>query len=408
MPDREDRKETRRGPEAFLDREWRSMQRRLVAHLEQPRSSDFSAETMTIDPVVYTDPVRFEAERQGLFREQPLLVGFSCDLPEPGDRLVFDEAGAPIVVVRAKDARVRAFLNFCPHRGSRVVESCERSRRLTCPFHAWSFNLEGELTSLPQAEAFEGIDRGAHGLIPVPVAEWGGMIFARTQPGIQSDPEIDIEEFLGPIGPLLAALDLGRLERVEFDRIPVQTNWKLVLDTFCETYHVPALHKDSLATNLYSYVVIFDHYGRHHRYSGPGLDFAELLDRPESEWPTSGYQAVHYLFPNTTIAFTHAFDGSTPVVSMFRQFPGDTVGETITLASTHRRSEARDVSDEQISAMHKIVLDIVRNEDYRAIETSWKNLVDAPPELRLVLGRNEALLQRYHRDIANAIDMKLP
>ena len=58
--------------------------------------------------------------------------------------------------------------------------------------------------------------------------------------------------------------------------------------------------------------------------------------------------------------------------------------------------------------MHKIVLDIVRNEDYRAIETSWKNLVDAPPELRLVLGRNEALLQRYHRDIANAIDMKLP
>ncbi len=405
MPESEERRERH---EEFLGREWRSMQRRLVAHLKQPRSSDLSAETMTIDPVVYTDPIRFEAERQGIFREQPLLVGFSCDLPEPGDRLVFDEAGAPIVVVRAMDRRVHAFLNLCPHRGSRLVEGCERSRRLTCPFHAWSFNLEGELASLPQAEAFEGIDRGAHGLVPVPVAEWGGMIFARTQPRSQSDPEIDVEGFLGPIGPLLAALDLGRLECVELDRIPVQTNWKLALDTFCETYHVPALHKNSLATNLYSYVVIYDHYGRHHRYSGPGLDFAEFLDRPETEWPASGYQAVHYLFPNTTIAFTHAFDGSTPVVSMFRQFPGDTVGETITLASTHRRSDARDASDEQISQMHKIVLDIVRNEDYRIVRKSWENLISAPPELRLVLGRGEALLQRYHRDIANAIDMKLP
>jgi phenylpropionate dioxygenase-like ring-hydroxylating dioxygenase large terminal subunit len=306
------------------------------------------------------------------------------------------------------DGRVRGFLNLCPHRGSRLVETCDRSRRMTCPFHAWSFNLKGGLVSLPQSEAFDGIDRENYGLVPVSTAEWGGMIFASTQPRSASDPELDVEEFLGSMAPLLAALDLGELECIELDRVPVQTNWKLALDTFCETYHVPALHKDSLATNLYSYVVIFDHYGRHHRYSGPGLDFAEFLNRPENEWPASHYQAVHYLFPNTTIAFTHALDGSTPVVSMFRHFPGDTVGETITLASTHRRRDGRDVSDEQISKMHEIVLDIVRDEDYRVVQKSWKNLVSAPPELRLVLGRNESLLQRYHRDIARAIDMKLP
>jgi phenylpropionate dioxygenase-like ring-hydroxylating dioxygenase large terminal subunit len=388
----------------FLRGEWRSMQQRLVEHLREPRSSDLSAEAVTLDAGVYTDPDRFEAEREHLFREQPLLVGFSGDLPEPGDRLVFDAAGPPIVVVRGKDRGLRAFQNLCPHRGSRLVESCERSRRLTCPFHAWSFDLDGKLVSFPHPAAFEGLDRDAHGLVRVPVEEWSGMIFARTTPG----EALDVETFLGPIGPLMRALDLGSLERVKLDRIPVSTNWKLALDTFCETYHVPALHKDSLATHLFPYVTIFDHYGRHHRYSGPGLDFGDFTDRPESEWPSGGYQAVHYLFPNTTIAFTHAFDGETPVVSMFQLFPGESVGQTITLGSTYRRSDADATTDEEIAEMHAMVLDIVCNEDYRVAREGWASLVNAPPGFRLVLGRTEALLQRYHRDIADAIGRKLP
>jgi hypothetical protein len=256
---------------------------------------------------------------------------------------------------------------------------------------------------LPQAVAFEGLDRDAHGLVSVPVEEWGGMIFVCAEPG----SEIDVARFLGPIGPLLTSLDLGKLDRLRLDRIPVNTNWKLALDTFCETYHVPALHRNSLATNLYSYVALFDHYGRHHRYSGPGLDFGDFMDLPESQWPSAGYQAVHYIFPNTTIAFTHAFDGSTPVVSMFRLFPGENVGETISLGSTYRRSGS-DAADEQVSEMHDMVLDIVCNEDYRVAREGWASLEHAPPGFRFVLGRNEALLQRYHADIADAIDMKLP
>jgi nitrite reductase/ring-hydroxylating ferredoxin subunit len=387
----------------FLRDEWRSMQRRLVAHLREPRGSDLADKTSTIDASVYTDVDRFEAERHLLFRKQPLLVGFSREVEAPGDRLLFDEAGPPIVVVRAIDGDLRAFLNLCPHRGSRLVDSCENSPRMTCPLHAWNFDLEGRLAGLPQAVAFEGLDRDAHGLVAVPVEEWGGMIFVCPEPG----GEIHVEDFLGPIGPLLASLDLGRLDRLRLDRIPVATNWKLALDTFCETYHVPALHRDSLATNLYSYVALFDHYGRHHRYSGPGLDFGDFMDLPESQWPSGGYQAVHYIFPNTTIAFTHAFDGSTPVVSMFRLFPGENVGETISLGSTYRRSGS-EAADEEVSEMHDMVLDIVCNEDYRVAREGWASLAHAPRGFRFVLGRSEALLQRYHADIADAIEMKLP
>jgi len=392
-----------RAGQELLD-EWRSMQRRLVEHIKEPRSSDLADSSMTLSASVYTDSKRFEAECRKVFGELPLLAGFSSDLPEPGDRMLFDLAGPPIVLVRGRDAVVRAFLNLCPHRGARLVTDCERSRRLTCPFHAWSFDLEGRLASTPQPPAFEDLDLGSVHLVALPAAEWKGMIFVKATPG----EEIDVEAFLGEIAPLFAALELDALECVRKDRFELESNWKIALDTFCETYHVPSLHRDSLSRNLIPYVTLFDHYGRHHRYSGPGVDFTELLDRPESAWPKGGYQAVHYLFPNTTIAYTHALDGKTPVVSIFQLFPGDTVGQSVTLGSTYRRRDAPDASDEEISEMHDIVLDVVINEDYPIARDAFVSISNAPKDFEIVLGRSEVLLQRYHRDIADTIGMGLP
>jgi len=390
--------------ELDMTEEWRSMQRRIVDHLREPRSSDLIGAPSRVPASFYTDPARFAAERERVFREQPLLAGFSGDLPKPGDRMLFDAAGPPVLIVRGVDRVVRAFLNLCPHRGARLVETCERGRRLTCPFHAWSFDLEGRLAGLPLGEAFEGMDRERVRLVELPVQEWQGMIFVRTSPG---EP-LDVEAFLGPMAPLLRALELDRLEPVRADRFEEETSWKIALDTFCETYHVPALHRDSLNRSLVSYVSIFDRYGRHARYSGPGQDFLPLVDKPESEWPTDGYQAVHYLFPNTTFAYTHAFDGRTPVVSMFRLFPGDTPGRCVTLGATYRRSDAPDPSDELISEMHDIVLDVVRNEDYRVARDSWRSLSYAPEDFELVTGRTEPILQQYHRELAEAAGLPLP
>lgn len=389
------------GEASFLRAEWRAMQRRIVAHLKA-RTSDLAEDVLAVPAQVYSDPARCEAERRALFLEQPLLAGFSGEVPEPGDRLLFDAAGPPLLIVRGRDRSLRAFLNLCTHRGSRLVSGCERTPRLTCPFHAWSFDLEGQLAGTPVPGAFEGVDREARQLVRVPVAEWSGMIFVRAKPG---GAEIDVEAFLGPMAPLLRALELGALQRVKADELRLPSNWKLALDTFCETYHVPALHRSSLARNLYAYVELFDHYGRHHRYSGPGLDFAALVGKPEAEWPELHYQAVHYLFPNTTVAFTHGLDGRTPVVAVFRLFPGASVGETITLASTYRRSDAPGVSDAEIAAMHDSVLAIVSQEDYRVVRQAWQGIVHAPAGFRFVFGRSEALPQAYHRDIAEAIGM---
>lgn len=389
-----------------LAAEWRSMQRRLVEHIRSGTLSDLDPEPTGIDARAFTDPARLEAEREHVFRDVPLLVGFSGELARPGDRILFDAAGPPIVVVRGDDGRVRAFLNLCPHRGSRLVHDCVPSRRLVCPFHAWSFDLEGRLQGMPFAQAFEGMEREGRGLVRMPAGEWGGMIFVRARPvGVGVEPEIDVVDFLGPAAPLFAALELGRLERVAQDVLPVASNWKFALDTFCEVYHVAVLHRDSLSRNLYPQVAIFDHYGLHHRYSGAGLDYRELLERPESEWPEMHYQAVHALFPNTTFAFTHALDGATPVVSMFRLFPGASVGEAITLATTYRRPGADAAPAEEVAAMHRTVLDIVGDEDYWISREAWKSLVNAPAGFRLVFGRSEALLRRIHAELGRRVGM---
>jgi len=399
-----------RGPAPLdLAAEWRAMQRRLVDHIRSGTLSDLDPEPTQIPAAAYTDPARLEAEREHVFRDVPLLVGFSGELARPGDRILFDAAGPPIVVVRGEDAEVRAFLNLCPHRGSRLVHDCAPSRRLVCPFHAWTFDLAGRLQGMPLAPAFEGLDREARGLVRVPAGEWGGMIFVRARPvGAGVEAEIDVAEFLGPAAPLFAALELGRLERVAQDVWPVASNWKLALDTFCEVYHVAILHRDSLSRNLYPQVAIFDHYGLHHRYSGAGLDYRELLDRPESEWPEMHYQAVHALFPNTTFAFTHALDGATPVVSMFQLFPGASVGEAITRATTYRRAGADAAPAEEVAAMHRTVLAIVDDEDYWIAREAWKSLAHAPPDFRLVFGRSETLLRRIHAELDRRVSSGSP
>lgn len=402
-----------------LAAEWRSMQRRLVAHIRSGDLTDLDPAPTGIPAASYVDPVRFEAERTHVFRDVPLLVGFSGELARPGDRILFDAAGPPILVVRGEQGRLNAFLNFCPHRGARVASDCTPTRRLVCPFHAWTYDLAGTLVARPVARAFEGGAEGVEGsgegssgagsaraprLVRVPVGEWGGMIFVRARPG---DERIDVADFLGPAAPLFAALELGALERVCESVLPVAANWKFAYDTFCEVYHVAVLHRDSLSQNLYPQVAIFDDYGLHQRYSGAGLDYAELLEKPESDWPPMSYQAVHAVFPNTTFAFTHALDGRTPVVSMFRLFPGAAVGESITLATTYRRPGADAASREDVEAMHRTVLAIVDDEDYRIAREARRSLEHAPPGFRLTFGRSEALLRRTHAELARRVGMPL-
>lgn len=389
--------------EAWLKREWRSMLRRLIPHIEN-KTSDLAEHSLDVAARTYTDAARFEAERR-VFTQVPLLAGLSVEIPNPGDRLLFDDAGPPIVVVRSNDGGVRAYLNLCPHRGSRLVNSREPGKTFACPFHAWVFDLEGQLVRRPRADGFESPDEPERRLVPVPVSEWHGMIFVRADP--KGDP-IDVADFLGEMAPIVRAMELESVALVKTEHMDgVDTNWKLAMDTFCEGYHVPVVHGNSLGDQVVPFVTVQDLYGAHGRYVGPGRHLAELVGRPETEWPDSNYSAVHYIFPNATFTYTDSIDGETPVFTLFRLFPGDSIGQAKVLFSTFRPSRSTRLSDQDFEGLHDQLHVVVRDEDFVTAARTWHSLKHAPRDAKLVFGRHEVLLQAYHSELARRAGMPL-
>ena len=355
---------------------------------------------------IYTDPQRFEAERVSLFLAQPIVAGLSNDIPNPGDLLVFDAAGPSILVSRAKDGVVRAFLNMCMHRGAKLVEAEEpfsdHRTRLTCPFHAWTFDGAGKLIGQPSKASVAGCEIGSRNLVELPCAERHGLIFVRPGGG---DP-IDADVHLGAIAPVIAALDLGKAEPVKKGILTADSNWKFALDTYGEGYHFATLHASTIGQTHYNDIAAITWFGRHHRIGFPDNSIRDLVGKPEADWPVTDYGGVHYLFPNTVIFFGAVTPGVF-FTQVFRLFP-EGVGKTLCQFAVYAPFG---VESEDHRAMCEVAYDataeVVQTEDYRVASNGYANLITAPEDLHVVLGANEAALQAVHHHIAEAIGMPL-
>lgn len=383
----------------------RETQRRMVS-LVANNSTDRAAGPLPLHKSVYIDEARFEAEREKLFLGQPIVAGLSGDIRNSGDLLVFDAAGPSILVTRGKDGVARAFRNMCTHRGAKLVEESEPYRdhraRVTCPFHAWTFDPAGKLIGQPSKESFAECDIGARNLLELPCAEHLGLIFVRPGGG---DP-IDAVAHLGAIGDVLAALELHRATPVKKGILTADSNWKFALDTYAEGYHFATLHASTIGQTHYSDVSTVERFGRHHRVSFPDNSVGKLVDKPESEWPVTDYGGVHYLFPNTVIFFGAVTPGVF-FTQVFRLFP-DGVGKTRCQFAVYAPFGVE--SDEHL-AMCNMAYDgtaqVVQTEDYRVASHGYANLLTAPDDFHVVLGSNENAVQAVHQHIAEAIGIPL-
>jgi choline monooxygenase len=276
--------------------------RRLIDHIEH-KTTDLCDGVMEVPADVYTSPEHLASEIDVLFRGYPLLFCLSGALPRPGAFHTVDICGTPVLVTRDQDGRVHAFLNACRHRGVRVVDGCGEARRFTCPFHAWTYDSEGNLAGIPTADAFDGMDRDDKGLVELPVAEGYGLVVGRLRPG---EP-VDIDAYLGPgLADELAMLDFADWEPYSSPHIhKVDANWKVTLDTFRENYHFDHLHRNTLASYAYGGVLTFDAFGPHLRNCSALRAIDELRDRSESEWGevTQYFSYQYQLFPNTCLTF---------------------------------------------------------------------------------------------------------
>lgn len=379
--------------------------RRMVA-LVGAKETDRADAPLPLHKSVYTDEQRFAAEREKLFLGQPVVAGLSGDIPEAGDLLVFDAAGPSILVQRGKDGIVRAFRNMCTHRGAKLVEENEpwsgHRSRLSCPFHAWTFDSAGKLIGQPSKGSFEGCEIGARNLLELPCTEYLGLIFVRAGGG---EP-IDAAKHLGDFAELIAALELHRARPVKKGVLAADSNWKFALDTYSEGYHFSALHNSTIGQTHYSDIASVERYGRHHRIGFPDNSVGQLVGTPEADWPETDYGGVHFLFPNTVIFFGSIEPGKF-FTQVFRLFP-DGVGKTRCQFAVYAPFG---IEGDAHRTMCEMAYDgtamVVQSEDYRVASAGYANLVAAPDDFQVILGSNESAVQSVQINIAEAIGMPI-
>jgi phenylpropionate dioxygenase-like ring-hydroxylating dioxygenase large terminal subunit len=366
-----------------------------------------SAHTTTMAPApyrqraaVYTDQERLSEEERLLFRGRPLIAALSADLPATGDCLATEVAGVPLLLVRGEDAEVRAFLNICRHRGGRVFTGRGRpGRALKCPYHSWAYDLNGDLLGQPLArDAFEPLERSELGLRPVAAAERFGLILVRL--GSAEDGPIDVEAELAGLGGELADWGFDGWRFYDQREGEFDANWKLVRDTFLESYHVFSLHRDTLAADMLSTPFVGEEFGPHDRGVVMRKEVISLLERPESEWELKPYGSIVYiLFPAVVINLP--MSGHAEFWEMYPE-PGNPHRTRVSVRFYIPRAVASDEErtfwDANVRFTHKVVFE----EDFGQQQDIHRSLrTGLMPEV--VYGRNEPALIHFHSEVERAL-----
>jgi phenylpropionate dioxygenase-like ring-hydroxylating dioxygenase large terminal subunit len=199
-----------------------------------------TADGRTIPFDWYSDPAVLRLERERIFRRAWQYAGRVDQAAEPGAYFTCDLGGVPVVVVRDDEGTLRAFLNVCRHRGSLVCEGEGKRASLQCPYHAWTYGLDGSLRAAPRSERVPGFEQEELGLLPVSVESWGPFVF--VSPDAEAAPLADT---LGELPSLVAAAGLD-VESLRFHHRAsgpeYAANWKVCAENFLECYHCQVAH----------------------------------------------------------------------------------------------------------------------------------------------------------------------
>jgi phenylpropionate dioxygenase-like ring-hydroxylating dioxygenase large terminal subunit len=231
---------------------------------------------------LYTDPAFFALERERLFRQAWQVVCHMNDIPRAGDYQAFDFLDERVVTLRGEGGAVRSFHNVCRHRASRIADGSSGNcgRRLVCPYHAWSYRLDGQLAAIPRWQGFEGLDTADLGLVPVEQEIWRGFVFVRFAAGGPS-----VAEMMSPYAEQLDAYAFETLQpRGKVVLRPRPVNWKNVGDNYADGLHIPVAHPGLSRLFAGSYAVEAQAWVD--KMSGT------ITETPSPNWSERGYQVL--------------------------------------------------------------------------------------------------------------------
>ncbi len=230
----------------------------------------------------YHDEEFHRLELDRVFRPSWQVVCHISDIPGPGDWHTLDYCGESVIVVRGQDDVLRAFTNVCRHRGSRLVDGASGcAKKLVCPYHAWTYDLDGRLTGVPDSASYPTLDRNRAGLVPVELEIWRGFIFVR----LEDDGGPTVAEQMAPYEAMVAPYRFDELEALGRVTLrPREVNWKNVGDNYSDGLHIPVAHPG--LTRLFG--------------KGYGIEaeahvdrmWGAMIDRESANWSERMYQRL--------------------------------------------------------------------------------------------------------------------
>lgn len=230
----------------------------------------------------YSDPDFHAAEQARIFRPSWQIACHASDIPDSGDWHSIEYGGESIIVIRGDDGHVRAFTNVCRHRGSRLVDGASGcAKKLVCPYHAWTYGLDGRLMGVPDGASYPAFDRTRHGLAPVDLEQWNGFLFVR----LTDDGGPSVADMMAPYQDQIAPYRFEKLTALGRVTLrPREVNWKNVGDNYADGLHIPVAHPGLTRLFGKSYGVEAElHVDRM---------WGDMVDRPSANWSERLYQRL--------------------------------------------------------------------------------------------------------------------
>ena len=377
-------------------------QQQLLARaqaLKAAGSTDMAPHALRIAAAHYTDAALLQEELQQHFRLRPLLLALTPDIPAPGSFLARDVIGWPLLLVRGDDGVARTFVNACRHRGARVAGGRGQARSFSCPFHAWNYGSGGHLIARSNSHGgFDAMCAADSNLQALPTRERGGMIFVQLG---GEDIDAGLAVLIGPAVDEIASYDIGAQVYFDTRQIVRDCNYKLVVDTFTEAYHIAALHKDSIRPFYFSSPALTDALGAVTRMIGVRSSIEKEWLKPAAEQRLLRHGTTQYILPPNTV-LTHQIDH----IQLWQVFPvaGDPGRCEVNFHLYWPRSSASDAAelgeeDKRKAAFNvDVIWKVTNEEDFPQCEHAHAALASgALPAV--VFGRNEPGGVYYHQQM---------
>ena len=362
--------------------------KRALAHYEN-KTTDQASDVMSNSIDAYVDEGRYQKEVERIFKTLPLALCLSSELPGENTHRAMNVLDTPVLITRSKDNQVRAFLNVCRHRGSKVCEEGSGEKRnFICPYHAWTYDHEGKLIGMYGEKTFGEINKEDFGLIELECAERSGLVWVMLNP----KEKFNIDKWLGDFALELETLGLEDWhihEQREIDG----PGWKVALDGYLEAYHHNQLHGETVGKHTVGNLLVLDTYGPHQRLTFGRKTLKDLIDKPEAEWesPQDNIRLIHSGFPNLSIS---GVLGDHCLVSQI--FPTSSPNRTITrqtiLSAKKPETEEELQNTKEFSEM---VRQAVVDEDYK-IGLEIQSNISHMGSNDFIYGKNEPAVQNYH------------